>query len=142
MSDPRSDESRYFETLGPSDSPVDRLLFQQSETYMAPIGTKRGPPDNGVEGMEDGVSNRVRLATDQVQAHLIRLCINNFSRYAQGKEKFFLSIGELFTKECGSQSPDVSSWMRKREQARQKEVAEGMSHCNICLPNIFSADRV
>jgi hypothetical protein len=128
--------------LGPSDSPVDRLLFQQSQTYTEPIGTKRGAPDIGVEGVEDGVRKRVRLATDQEQAHLIRLCINNFSRYAQGKEKFFLSIGELFTKECGSQSPDVRSWMRKREHARQKEVAEGMSLCNIYLPNIFSADRV
>jgi hypothetical protein len=126
MTDSRPDESQDFEILGP-DSPVDPVLFQQSQTYAELRGAKRGASDIGVEGVEDGVKKRVRLATDQEQAHLIRLCINNFGRYAQGREKFFLSIGELFTKECGSQSPDVKSWMRKRELVRQKEIAEGIS---------------
>ena len=54
---------------------------------------------------------RVRLAADQQQAHFIRLCINNCSRYAQGRDKFFLSMNEFFHTSVWHSATRCKSWM-------------------------------
>ena len=65
------------------------------------------------------------MSTDLKKAHLIRLCINNFGRFGEGREKFFQSVGQLFEKEFNGKAPDVKSWMNRREHERRKEVEEG-----------------
>jgi len=63
----------------------------------------------------------------QIKAKLTwaRLCINSFGRYGQGGEEIFRHIRQLFEAEKGAQSPDVRSWMSRREDSRKKEIAEG-----------------
>jgi hypothetical protein len=39
---------------------------------------------------------RIHLSTDQQKANLIKLCIQNFSRYAQGKGKFYEEMQNLY----------------------------------------------
>ena len=81
------------------------------------------------ESREEGGKKRVRLSTDLEKAHLIRLCINNFGRYGEGRQKFFQSIGQLYEKEVGVKAPDVKCWISRREQERMKEVEEGEFYC-------------
>ena len=71
----------------------------------------------------------MRLSTDLEKAHLIRLCINNFGRYGEGRQKFFQSIGQLYEKEVGVKAPGVKCWISRREQERMKEVEEGEFYC-------------
>jgi len=81
------------------------------------------------ESWEEGGKKRVRLSTDQEKAHLIRLCINNFGRFGEGKDKFFQSITQLFEKEINAKPPNVRTWMNRREHERMKEVEEGEFYC-------------
>jgi len=90
------------------------------------------PDDSGVDGRV-GVRKRVRLSSDQDKAHLVRLCINNFGHYGQGREKFFRYIRQLFEAEKGAQSPDVRSWMSRSEDSRKKEIAEGTFYLLLAL---------
>lgn len=69
------------------------------------------------------------MSTDLEKAQLIRLCINNFGRFGEGREKFFRSVGQLFEKEFNGKAPDVKSWMNRREHERRKEVEEGEFYC-------------
>lgn len=53
---------------------------------------------------------RVILKTDEEKAKLVRLCINNFSRYAEGKDKFFSGISKLYQEaDPGGSAPNAKA---------------------------------
>lgn len=81
------------------------------------------------EGASGPGKNGVRFSTDLEKAQLIRLCINNFGPFREGREKFFQSIGQLFEKGFNAKTPDVKSWINRREHERRKEVEEAGFYC-------------
>jgi len=92
-------------------TPIDPLLLSQTAIGKRPEEDVEVISEySGVDGGAGG-KKRVRLSSDQDKAQLVGLCINNFGRYGQGREKFFRHIRQLFEAE-GAQSPDVRSWMR------------------------------
>jgi len=51
----------------------------------------------------------LHLSTDQQKADLIKLCTQNFGRYAQGKKKFFEGMQKLYKDTYGT-NPNVMGY--------------------------------
>jgi len=94
----------------------------EKEDNLNASGNEESDKEGEISGEEKG--GRVCLSTDQQKADLIKLCIQNFGRYVQGKKKFFEEIQKLYKDTYGT-NLNVMGYMHCLSGKRKKEIKNG-----------------
>lgn len=77
---------------------------------------------------------RVFLKSDEDKDRVVRLYINNFGRYGEGKEKCFEAIGDLYREtypDPDGNSPNIKGFMQRWCETRRKEIEESRGKSGI-----------
>ncbi|KAI5837726.1 hypothetical protein DFP73DRAFT_588810 [Morchella snyderi] len=106
--------------------PIDPVLSQSP--IATTVSHSVGP------GSSSTRRKRVFLKSDEDKARLVRLCINNFGRYGEGKERFFEAIHDLYREiypDPNGNSPNVKGFMQRWCETRRKELEEACGKSGI-----------
>ncbi|KAH0606092.1 uncharacterized protein H6S33_003753 [Morchella sextelata] len=125
--------------VSPISGPIDPVLFQQ---YAVPVRADSSAPviADAAGSIRQGVGSsstrrkRVFLKSDEDKARVVRLYINNFGRYGEGKEKCFEAIGDLYREtypDPDGNSPNIKGFMQRWCETRRKEIEESRGKSGI-----------